>query len=119
MSWADYLFPTLEKALKEARFGVVEDDILRMMREHDHGYTILEEDGNIYEKGNTLKSFHHQAHQSISRKTLLVSFLSVWLKRRVVPSPPHDALFLTILLSTVRLLHSRYLKLLSAIVRCI
>jgi len=28
-SWADYLFLTLEKALKEARFRVVEEDILR------------------------------------------------------------------------------------------
>ena len=55
------MFPTLEKALKEARFGVVEEDILRMMREHDHGYAILEEDDNIYEKGDILESFHHQA----------------------------------------------------------
>ena len=53
-SWADYLFPILEKAPKEARFRVVEEDILRMMKEHDHGYVILEEDDSIYEKEDTL-----------------------------------------------------------------
>ena len=58
--WADYLFPTLKEALEEARFGVVEEDILRMMREHDHRDVVLEEDDGIYEKGDTLKSFHNQ-----------------------------------------------------------
>ena len=51
-SWVDYLFPTLEKAPEEARFGVVEEDILRMMREHRD--IVLEEDDSIYE---TLKVF--------------------------------------------------------------
>jgi len=37
-----------------------------MMREPDHGDVILEEDDDIYKKGNTLKSFHHQARQPIS-----------------------------------------------------
>ena len=53
-SWAYYLFFTLEKAPEEARFGVVEEDILRMMREHDHGDVVLKEDDDIYEKGDTL-----------------------------------------------------------------
>ena len=86
-SWADYLFPTLEEAPEEARFTVVEEDILRMMREHDHEHVILEEDDGTYKKGDTLKSFHHQAHQPISRKVFLSGFLSVWLKRYVMPSP--------------------------------
>ena len=56
-SLVDYLFLTLEKAPEEARFGVVEEDILRMMREHNHGDILLEEDGCIYEKGDTFKVF--------------------------------------------------------------
>ena len=54
-----------------------------MMREHDHGDVILEgdvilkEDDGIYEKADTLKSFHHQARQLISQKALLAGFLSV------------------------------------------
>ena len=60
-SWADYLFSTLEKAPEEAWFGVVEKDILQMMKEHDHGDIFLEKYDSIYEKRDTFKSFHHQA----------------------------------------------------------
>jgi len=45
-----------------------------MMREHDHGDVVLEEDDDIYEKGDTLKSFHYQARQLISQKALLAGF---------------------------------------------
>ena len=48
-----------------------------MMRKHDHGDIVLEEDDDIYEKSDTLKSFHHQARQLISRKALLAGFLLV------------------------------------------
>ena len=39
-SWVDYLFFTLEEAPEKARFEVVEEDILRMMREYDDGDVI-------------------------------------------------------------------------------
>ena len=65
-SWADYLFTTLEKAPKEARFGVVVEDILRIMKKHDHRDILLKEDEGVYEKGDTFKSFHHQACQPVS-----------------------------------------------------
>ena len=90
-----------------------------MMKKHDHEDIILEEDDDIYEKGDTLKSFHHQAHQRISQKALLASFLSVWLKRYVVSSPPHDIILPTALLPAVHLVHGRSLGLLSAMVCCI
>jgi len=92
-SWADYLFPSLENAPEEARFGVVEEDIFRMMRKHDHGDVVLEEDDGIYKKGDFLKSFHHQGRQPISWKALLADFLSVWLKRCVVSSPSNMLFF--------------------------
>ena len=114
-----HLFLTLEEAPEEAQFGVVEEDILRMMREHDHIDVILKDDDGIYEKKDTLKSFHHQAHQPISQKALLVSFLLVWLKRCVVSSPSNDAILPTVLLSAVHLVHDRSLGLLLAIVCCI
>jgi len=117
-SWAYYLFLTLEKAPKEARFRVVEEDILWMMKKHDHEDILLEEDDGIHEKGDTFKSFHHQACQLISQKALLAGFLSVWLKRCVMPSPPHDAILLTALLLVIRLVHGRSLGLLLAMVCC-
>ena len=46
-------------------------------------------------------------------------FLSVWLKRCVVPSPSSDIILLTVLLPAVHLVHSRSLGLLLAMVCCI
>ena len=77
---------------------------------------VLEEDDGIYEKGDILRSFHHQARRPMSRKALLAGFLSVWLKRCVVPSPSSDVVFPAVLLSAVRLVHGRSLGLLPAMV---
>ena len=72
-----------------------------------------------YEKGDILRSFHHQARRSISQKALLPDFLSVWLKRCVVPSPSNDVILPTVLFSAIRLVHGCSLGLLSAMVCCI
>ena len=66
-----------------------------------------------------IRSFHHQARRPISRKALLAGFLSVWLKRCVVPSPSSDAILPTVLLLAIRLVHGRSLGLLPAMVCCI
>ena len=89
------------------------------MREHAHRDIVLEEDDGIYEKDNTLKSFHHQARQPISQKAILAGFLLVWLKRCVVSSPSSDAILLTALLPAARLVHGHSLGLISAMVYCI
>ena len=73
----------------------------------------------IYEKGNKFKGFHCHASQTMSRKSLLAGFLFVWLKKCVVPSPPHDGIFLLVLFLTVQLVYRRPLRLLPAMVCCI
>jgi len=60
------------------------------MRKQAHEDIALEEDDVIYRKGDTLNSFHHQAHQPIFQKVILAEFQSVWLKRYVVSSPSSD-----------------------------
>ena len=85
------------------------------MKKHAQGDIILEEDNDIYEKGDILRSFHHQAHQPMSRKALLAGFFLVRLKRCVVPSPSSNVVLLTILLLVVHLIHGRSLGLLLAI----
>jgi len=67
----DYLFPVLDDAPKEVQFPVSDDDIIRMMLSSEHENVVLDEDDGIYKKGNKFKSFHHQAHQPMSRKALL------------------------------------------------
>ena len=81
-----------------------------------HEDVILEEDDGICDKGDKFKSFHHQTKHPMSRKALLVSFLPVWLKKRVVPSPPHDGILSWVLLPDVQLAHGKTPRLLPAMV---
>jgi len=65
-SWGNYLFSNLEDAPEAAHCGVADEDIFWRMKEHAQGDIVLEEDDGIYEKGDILRSFHHQARQPIS-----------------------------------------------------
>ena len=69
-SWENYLFPNLEDASEAAHYGVADEDIFRRMQEHSQGDMILEEDDRPNEKGDILRSFHHQARRPMSRKAL-------------------------------------------------
>ena len=89
------------------------------MTSSGHEDIVLEEDNGIYEKGDRFKSFHHQAKHSIARKTLLAGFLSVWLKKCVVPSPMHDRILSWVLFPSIQLAHGKPLGLLLAMICCI
>jgi len=81
-----------------------------------HEDVILDEDDDIYKKGDRFKSFHRQANHPMSRKALLASFLSVWLKKCIVSSPLHDEILSWVLFSAVQLAHGKPLGLLPAMV---
>ena len=81
-----------------------------------HEDVISEEDDGIYEKGDKFKSFHRQAKHLIYRKALLAGFLSVWLKKCVIPSSPHNGILSWVLLPAVKLAHGKPLRLLPAMV---
>ena len=98
---------------------VADEDIFRQIQEHSQGDLILEEDNGPYEKGDILRSFHHQARRPTSRKALLAGFLTVWLKRCVVPSSSGDVIHPTVLLPAIRLVHGSSLGFFSAMVCCI
>ena len=85
-SWGDYLFPDMEDTPEAAHCGVADEDISDRMRKHFQGDLVVKEDDGPYEQGDVLRSFHHQARRPMSRKALLAGFLTVWLKRCVVPS---------------------------------
>jgi len=88
-AWVDYLFSILDDAPEEVQFPISDTDINWKMISSGHEDIILEEDDDIYERSDRFKSFHHQEKHPISRKALLGGFLSVWLKKCVVLSPPH------------------------------
>ena len=90
-TWQDYLFFILDDVLKEVQFPISAEDIARVMATSGQGDVVLDEDDDIYEKSDRFKSFHHQTNQPMPRK-VLVGFLSVWLKKCVVPSPSHDGI---------------------------
>ena len=117
-SWGNYLFPDLKGTPEAAHYGVADEDIFRRMQEHSQRDLILEDD-RPYEKGDILRSFHHQARRPTSRKALLAGFLTVWLKRCVVPSSSGDVIHPTVLLPAVHLVYGCSIGLLPAMVCCI
>jgi len=61
------LFITLEGIPEAIHVPVSDEDSTAMMAVSGHGDVILEADDGIYEKGDSFKSFNHQASQPISR----------------------------------------------------
>jgi len=57
-SWTDYLCPTLDGVLKGIQVPVGDEHITKMMVSIGHGNIVLEEEDEIYEKGDKFKSFH-------------------------------------------------------------
>ena len=66
-----------------------------------HGDVVLKEDGRIYKKGDKFKSFHIQMNQPIFQKALIAGFLSVWLKKCVIPYLLHDEITLLVLFPAI------------------
>ena len=69
--WADFLFPVLDEAPEEVQFPISDENIAQVMAASGHGDVVLDEDDNIYEKGDKFKSFHHKASQSCPEKLFL------------------------------------------------
>jgi len=117
--WADYLFHILNGVPEEVQFPISDDDIIWMMVSSGHKDVILDEDDGIYEKSDKFKSFHHQTNQPMPRKTLLVDFLSFWLKKCVVSSPLHGGILSWVLFPSVQLAYGKPLRLLPGMGYCI
>jgi len=106
------MFPLLDRASAELQIHMADKQISKAMVTSGHIDVVLEEDDGEYEKGDTFLSFHHQAARPISRKTMLTDYLSAWLKRCVIPSPPHDGITPLEIFPGVELVHRTLLGLL-------
>jgi len=115
-NWVDYLFPTLDGTREEIQVLKTDEHIAAMMASSEHGEIVLEEDVSVYEIGDSFKSFHHRSSLPMSRCAQLVGFMSVWLKKFVVPSFLHYGILPKVLLPAVQLVYRRALGLLPAIV---
>ena len=65
----------LKDAPGTAHYGVADEDIFRRMQEQSQGDIILEENDGTYEKGDILRSFHHQARRPMSQKALSIGLV--------------------------------------------
>jgi len=96
--------------------SVADKLIAKAMKAGGHEDVVLEEDDGEYKRGDIFLSFHRQAKGPMSRKVLLAGYLSIWLKRCVILSPPYDGNTPLVILPAVQLVYRQSLGLLLAMV---
>jgi len=92
------------------------EEVALRMKEAGRQDLILEENEDGYRRGETFRSCHYQALRPLSRMAVLAGFLSLWLKKCVVPSPPRDDISIMAVFPAVDLALGRDLGLLPAMV---
>ena len=115
--WADYLFTNLSQAREKViiRQAASASEIEARLVS-GRGDVTLSENAGKYHEGDAFKSFHHQTRHPFSPRAVLAGFLSVWLKKCVVPSAPRENISPVALSSAVRLVFKKPLGLLPAMV---
>ena len=115
-TWADYLFPCLDGSPEEISFVDIDEEVKTRMKNNGYGNFILEEDIGPYEPGELFKSYHHQDWLPLSRQAILAGYLSLWLKRCIIPSPPRDGISSMACFPAIQLVFGEALGLLSVMV---
>ena len=97
----------------------IDKEVKKWMKKSGYGDFILKEDVGPYKPSELFKIYHRQSRQPVSRQALLAGYLSLWLKRCVMPSPPRDNIFSLTLFFTIQLFFGKALGLLPAKICCI
>jgi len=90
-----------------------------MMVSSGHEDVILDEVMAFMKKATSSRASTTRRTNPRPKKSLLVGFLLVWLKKCVVLSPPPDGILSWMLFPDVQLTHGKPLGLLSGMVCCI
>ena len=116
--WAEHLLANLDDVNFDIRPRAADDISIVTKRLEDSSCSdfILEEDKGGHFKGEVFHSYHHQALISLSRRAVLAGFLSIWLKKCVVPLLPRDCISPIALFPAVLLVFGRRLGLLPAMI---
>jgi len=93
----------------------IDTEITERISESVTSYT-SESNEDTFKPDTIFDSFHHQARIPISNRALLAGFLMLWLKRYVVPTPPHEVNVSDIVYLALLLAYGRPLSLLPAMV---
>jgi len=99
---AEYLFPVVGGPLEDLQAPVEDNRIAKVMKASGHKM-LLSRKTMVSMKNDTFLSFHCQAGRPLSREALLAGYLSAWLKRCVIPSPPHDAITPLVIFPAIQL----------------
>nr|ABB55316.1 hypothetical protein 12.t00027 [Asparagus officinalis] len=118
--WAEYLFRNLwDKEAEVTRLAASTlEEITERINDVTSQYT-CEAEEDVFPAFTTFESFHYQAEVPISDMALFAGFLTLWLKRCVVPTRPVDAITVEVLYPAVLLAYGRPLNLLLAMVCCL
>ena len=116
LSWASYLFPNLRgtDALMLLPTRTVQE-VERGLSEAKRFWISDSEEGG-FPHGTRFFSYQYWATKPMSNHALLAGFLMLWLKRCVIPSPPHDAIAGEVVYPAVLLAFGVRLALLPAMV---
>ena len=93
MSWASYLFNDInDKSNPLTRLTPnTDEEITERISASTSSYT-MESNEDTFKPDTAFESFHHQAKILIFDQALLAGFLTLWLKRCMVPTLPHKVI---------------------------
>jgi hypothetical protein len=116
--WADYLFTNLDEVEEEVGIlsTVSMEEVAFRMQQANMSDLTLEENEGEYRRGETFRNHHYQALRPLSRMATLAGFLSLWLKKCVIPSPPRDGISIMAIFPAVDLACGKDIGLLPAMV---
>jgi len=64
-----------------------------------------ESNEDTFKPDMVFESFRHQAENPISDRAMLAGFLMLWLKKCIMPMPPHEVLALDVVYPVLLLAH--------------
>lgn len=94
-NWAGYLFPSGKTGSKTFELhGIMQDDVVqaRILRYKGSITYICDEDDGGFYCNTEFSNYHWQERPPISNKAFVTSFLMIWLKRCILPSPPNEVI---------------------------
>ena len=112
ISWANYLFPGVNKTDPMTRLAPrTDEEIIERIDASTSSYT-TESYEDTFKPDAIFEIFHYQAKVPMSDWALLAGFLMLWLKRCVVLTLPHEVIIIDVVYPTVLLAHRKSIALL-------
>jgi len=92
-----------------------DEEIAERISASTSSYT-TESNEDTFKPDTIFENFHHQARIPISDRALLAGFLTLWLKRCVVPMLQHEVIVADVVYPAILLAHGKSISLLQAMV---